>query len=222
MEQLVFLIILAAISLIQWILQKSAEHKQKRQLQTQKQISETETLPESSPPPILTKQEPTPEQQLRELFEALGLPLPAEKEETVTPPTPPKPTTHHPPQPEHPSPVDSQSELPPSPQPEATPPPSPPAPPPLEPQQPSQLPLPTPLSPLQAQTLKPPPDEYRALAQRLQRVESTLTPFPTSATPLPFQSFLTSPHSLQQAIILTEILGPPRAFRDSSHHQPPA
>ncbi|MCS7009706.1 MAG: hypothetical protein NZL93_07195, partial [Chthoniobacterales bacterium] len=68
MEQLVFLIILAAISLIQWILQKSAEHKQKRQLQTQKQISETETLPESSPPPILTKQEPTPEQQLRELF----------------------------------------------------------------------------------------------------------------------------------------------------------
>lgn len=80
MEQLVILIIIGVISLINWLLQKSAEHKSKRPpkasppLESHDWGREEQVFTEE---PVAQRQAPPadPQAELRRFFEAMGLPL---------------------------------------------------------------------------------------------------------------------------------------------------
>lgn len=84
MEQLVLLLIIAAVSFINWILQKSAEHRRK---QAQKPVAETEEEEfdfDHERTPVPNTAEKKGEKELREFLEALGLPV----DEPPPPPIP--------------------------------------------------------------------------------------------------------------------------------------
>ncbi len=95
MEQFVILIIIALISLVNWLMEKSAEHKKLKELERQRELRgdanpmeplEEEWVAAPLQPTELQKTEPpTAGRQMRELYEALGLPSP---EEDSTPPLP--------------------------------------------------------------------------------------------------------------------------------------
>ena len=77
MEQLVILIVIAAISLINWLLQKSAEHKNKRAQDGDPDGSDAPSVIEREPEAPHsdgTVQPPASETELRRFFEALGIP----------------------------------------------------------------------------------------------------------------------------------------------------
>ncbi len=89
MEQFVLLIIIAAISLINWILQKSAEHREKRKAERARgeTIHPSEEAPQSRPAGQFDGAEQT-----RKFLEALGLPedaLPPRPQERQQQPAPP-------------------------------------------------------------------------------------------------------------------------------------
>lgn len=87
MEQFVLLIIIAAISLINWILQKSAEHREKRKAERARgeTIHPSEAAPQTRPEGQFDGAEQT-----RKFLEALGLPEdalpPRQQERQPTPP----------------------------------------------------------------------------------------------------------------------------------------
>jgi hypothetical protein len=71
MEQFVLLLIIAAISLVNWILQKSAQHREKRKAE---QAREESIHPDTSAPGDQRETQFDPMDQTRKFLEALGLP----------------------------------------------------------------------------------------------------------------------------------------------------
>ncbi|GAB4169176.1 MAG: hypothetical protein Fur0032_07640 [Terrimicrobiaceae bacterium] len=88
MEQLVLLLIIGAISLINWLLQRSAELREKRKAERAAQAGELGSPPPpvTGPPPVLS--EPDPSESMRKLMEALGLPVESPPPARVPPPIP--------------------------------------------------------------------------------------------------------------------------------------
>ncbi len=81
MEQLVILVIIGLISLVNWLMQRSAQMKEKRRLERAAQQGEpSEPL---VPEPSFETQEERPDESMRKLMEALGLPV-----EEAPPPLP--------------------------------------------------------------------------------------------------------------------------------------
>jgi hypothetical protein len=159
MEQLVILVVIALISFINWIIQRSAELREKRKLERKNLgIPDANPYHQSEAPearPALPPQKPVdPAAEMRKLMEALGIPLEEE---------PPPPVVHR----EQPPPL-----------------PEPPAPP-------KPLVIPGP------------------------RVAVSPPAVPVPAAPKhssPLAAALRSQNDLRKAIILREILGPPRAL----------
>jgi hypothetical protein len=183
MDQLVLLLIIGAISLINWLLQKSAEHREKKK---------AESLRRDGPPqPIYQDRETSgPNEQARKFLEALGLP------DDALPPTPVAPP---------PLPPGRQADIGHS----------------------EQAP---PKPPVRRNFLhKVQPDlERRLFASEV--VEPVFEPIPKARRSIPvappvatadapaggskIRSQLATPEALRRAIIVREILGPPRALQD--------
>lgn len=73
MEQLVLILIIALISFINWLFKKSAELREKRKLERQT-FAGGETLQRSDEPEPVESQQADPDDSMRRLMEALGLP----------------------------------------------------------------------------------------------------------------------------------------------------
>lgn len=174
MEQLVILIIIGVISLINWLLQKSAEHKSKRPPKPRVQTAEELEAAgwagsEAAPEPVARREAPAPDPQeeLRRFFEAMGLPL-----EDEPPPPPPvkRPAFVEPP------------------------------------------PLP---APVVVPTPAPPPRKV-VTAQQAELARGFAQAEAAAAVPAgaDARGLLASPAGLRQAMILREVLGPPRALQE--------
>jgi hypothetical protein len=157
MEQLVLLLVIAAISLVNWLIERSAKLREQRRREKEAS-NQGQTPPVSSP----NFPEPSPreeiEDQMRRMLESFGLPVEDPK-----------------PFPQKPEPVFVFEE-------------------PIAP----QLPPPRPLA--------PPP--RTALRRGLEKSTPT-------RTHRPWTSRLGSPQGLREAIVLREILGPPKALSES-------
>jgi hypothetical protein len=157
MEQLVLLLVIAAISLVNWLIERSAKLREQRR-------REKEASNQGQPPPVSSPSFPEPspreeiEDQMRRMLESFGLPVEDPK-----------------PLPQKPEPVFVFEE-------------------PIAP----QLPPPRPLA--------PPP--RTALRRGLEKSTPT-------RTHRPWTSRLGSPQGLREAIVLREILGPPKALSES-------
>ena len=157
MEQLVLLLVIAAISLVNWLIERSAKLREQRR-------REKEASNQGQPPPISSPSFPEPspreeiEDHMRRMLESFGLPV-----------EDPKPI------PQKPEPVFVFEE-------------------PIAP----PLPPPRPL----------PPPPRTALRRGLEKSTPT-------RTHRPWTSRLGSPQGLREAIVLREILGPPKALSES-------
>jgi hypothetical protein len=102
MEQLVLILIIAAISFVNWLIKKSAEARQRRKFQRQEQLGGEPEIwqePERNEPPASSED---PDASMRRLMEALGLPVEAEPPPVPahrTPTAPPAPVVERPIQP---------------------------------------------------------------------------------------------------------------------------
>ncbi|HEY5954129.1 MAG TPA: hypothetical protein VIT18_07180 [Terrimicrobiaceae bacterium] len=186
MEQLVILLLIAAISLINWIVQKSKETREKRKLE-KRADSTGESLKgaPAEPPP-----EPEAEISMRRLREALGLP------EAAEPPAIPK-RVEPPAQPRKPK---KQATSPPSLPDEPI------APPPLP--RPARKPIVVHVPPVH----RPPEHHVFDFPHRTFKPAAK-----TEAAPRPhsrIRELLGSPGGLRAAVVLSEILGPPKGVRD--------
>jgi len=157
MEQVVILVIIGLISLVNWLIQRSAELREKRKLERNLQ-----GLPEGNPflPDDAPSAEPPrkdPAEEMRKLMEALGVDIeegsPLREQPLLPPKIPPLPAFESPP--------------------------------------------------------PPPPKPKPPAAKRPVPQASPLPAIPASA----LSATLRSRSSVRQAIILREILGPPKAFR---------
>lgn len=157
MEQLVLLLVIAAISLVNWLIERSAKLREQRR--REKEASNQGQLPPVSSPSF---PEPSPreeiEDQMRRMLESFGLPV-----------EDPKPI------PQKPEPVFVFEE-------------------PIAP----PLPPPRPLPPTPRPTLR-------------RGLEKSTSDRPNR----PWTSRLASPHGLREAMVLREILGPPKALSES-------
>ena len=83
MEQLVLLLIIGAISLINWLIEQSGKRREKRQLEQKRLGSDFEENPNDAtrPSPLSTSptHQPIPGPDLRRMLEAFGIPTPEEK-----------------------------------------------------------------------------------------------------------------------------------------------
>jgi hypothetical protein len=156
MEQVVILVIIGLISLVNWLIQRSAELREQRKLERNLQ-----GIPEGNPflpndAPVAEPPRKDPAEEMRKLMEALGVDVeegsPLREQPVLPPKIPPLPAFEPP------------------------------------------LPLPKP---------KPPS------AKRPVHKAAPLPAHPASA----LSATLRSRSSVRQAIILREILGPPKAFR---------
>ena len=115
MEQLVLLLIIAAISLVNWLIEKSAKLREQKRLEQLRRDREQsvgfpreaaqETVPQPAPPPP-----PTPsrtQEELRRMLESLGFPI-EEGEQAPPPPLPRAETTPEPAFPGEPAPAISE------------------------------------------------------------------------------------------------------------------
>lgn len=88
MEQLVILVLIGLISLINWLVQKSGEMREKRKLERQAQFEGADELRQAPPAEDPTFSPPSDEEvhaeKLRRFMEALGMPV----EEEAPPPRP--------------------------------------------------------------------------------------------------------------------------------------
>jgi hypothetical protein len=157
MEQLVLLLVIAAISLVNWLIERSAKLREHRR-------REKEASNQGQPPPVSTPSFPEPspreeiEDQMRRMLESFGLPV------------------------EDPKPIPQKTE------------------PVFVFEEPIAPPLPPP------RPLAPPP--RTALRRGLEKSTPT-------RTHRPWTSRLGSPQGLREAIVLREILGPPKALSES-------
>jgi hypothetical protein len=172
MDQLVLILIIALISFINWLIQKSAELRERRKLERMQQRGEApEELPESAREEV-PEAPANPEESMRRLMEALGLPVdsepppvPVRREETV-----PESAVQTPPPVLRPPPI-PRTEIP-------------------------QTPVP-------------------AMPAVSRIAPAVREPAPTVTAPEAprVRELLSTPASLRKAIILAEILGPPKAFK---------
>ena len=92
MEQLVILVIIGLISLVNWLIQRSSELREKRRLE-QKRMGMPEGVPErgesQEPEPAPQAAPVDPAAEMRKLMEALGLPVEDEPPVVRRAPTPP-------------------------------------------------------------------------------------------------------------------------------------
>jgi hypothetical protein len=90
MEQLVILVLIGLVSLINWIVQKSAETRAKRKLEAQEPDGNTliSREPFVSEPVDISREERSEDDRVRNLMNALGLETPfvPEPEEAIVPP----------------------------------------------------------------------------------------------------------------------------------------
>jgi hypothetical protein len=168
MEQLVILLIIAAISLINWILQKSAEFR-KRKLEEARKQRDGDTVPAdfTSIQEEETENWEAPPEELRKFLEALGVP-----EEELAPK--PKPA-------------------PPPPVPVAT--------------------LPPPPALPRRSRFQKPDEEMLRMARRLESAEQGMKGQEQPAfAGGQLNVFLKDPNSARNAIVLRELLGPPKGW----------
>lgn len=82
MEQLVLLLIIGAISLINWLIEQSGKRREQRRFEAERARREAEANPylepEPAPIPAPEAREPAPQQEMRRLLEAFGIPVPEE------------------------------------------------------------------------------------------------------------------------------------------------
>ena len=86
-QQLVLILIIGAISLINWLIDKSAKQREKRRIES---LEREGQAPGSQPHPVEPQQTKQTEESLREFMETFGFPLsvePASKPTQFTPPT---------------------------------------------------------------------------------------------------------------------------------------
>jgi hypothetical protein len=85
MEQLVLLLIIGAISLINWLIDQSGKRREKRRLEKELsgQEGEEPAYRESSPAPAETDSGIPRGQEMRRFLESFGIPLPEEIQEPV-------------------------------------------------------------------------------------------------------------------------------------------
>lgn len=159
MEQLIILVLIGLISLINWIIQKSAEMREKRKLERMRDNGEV--------PPEIPQAEPQPvqggDEAMRRLMEALGLP------EDAAPPPPRQPPAYVPP------------------------------------------PLPDPPR-IPVATTRTASEPSAAFMRRKAR-EMEVALAAASAKPGRIRGLLTAPGGAGDAIVLAEVLGPPKAMR---------
>lgn len=157
MEQLVLLLVIAAISLVNWLIERSAKLREQRR-------REKEASNQGQPPPVSSPNFPEPspreeiEDQMRRMLESFGLPV-----------EDPKPI------PQKPEPVFVFEE-----------------------------PIAPPLPPPKPQLTNPRP----AVRRGIEKSTPTLTH-------RAWTSRLGSPQGLREAMVLREILGPPKALSES-------
>ena len=83
MEQLVLLLIIGAISLINWLIEQSGKRREQRRFEAERARREAEANPylepePAAPIPAPEAREPAPQQEMRRLLEAFGIPMPEE------------------------------------------------------------------------------------------------------------------------------------------------
>ena len=85
MEQLVLLLIIGAISLINWLIEQSGKRREKRRLEKELNSREPEesVYQEPTPAPAAPSNEPTRGKEMRRFLESFGIPLPEEIEAPV-------------------------------------------------------------------------------------------------------------------------------------------
>ncbi len=195
MEQLVILLLIALISIINWIIQKSKEAREKRKLEkradaTGEPVAKHEAAPDAT----------GTETAMRRLREALGLP------EDAPPPAIPKRAEPKIGEPERVAPKRVEPKKgerpfsPPLPSPERL------APPPLP--QPERRPVVLHVSPARRW------EEHRR-AEFLHRIGKPLVPEAPEHPPR-IRELLQSQGGLRDAVVLSEILGPPKSLRERS------
>ena len=85
-QQLILILIIGAISLVNWLIDKSAKQREKRRIES----LENEVQAPSHPHPVEPQQTKQTEESLREFMDTFGFPLsvePASNPPQVTPPT---------------------------------------------------------------------------------------------------------------------------------------
>lgn len=97
MEQLVLLLVIAAISLVNWLIERSGKLREQRRLQ-QEAARRSESTPEAQPPLPESPAREEIEEQMRRVFESFGFPVEQPRPQTLrqtpvaayeAPPTPP-------------------------------------------------------------------------------------------------------------------------------------
>jgi hypothetical protein len=80
MEQLVLLLIIGAISLINWLIEQSGKRREQRRIESDRARRESEASPYQEPSPspasIPEVHQSTPQQEMRRFLEAFGIPIP--------------------------------------------------------------------------------------------------------------------------------------------------
>ncbi|MCX6961926.1 MAG: hypothetical protein NTZ08_05705 [Verrucomicrobia bacterium] len=82
MEQLVLLLIIGAISLINWLIEQSGKRREQRRFEAERARREAEASPYQeparSPASLPEVYEPEPQQEMRRFLESFGIPMPEE------------------------------------------------------------------------------------------------------------------------------------------------
>lgn len=194
MEQVILLLVIGLISLVNWMIQKSAEARKKRQMQERIDCGEVEpSQPMAARRYDRSDEEPeaegNPAENMRRLMEALGLPLedappqPIQRQQTTPPPLPTQPREMMQPPPL----VRTVREM----------------------EERGEMPPPVAATPAQRPKLH---DWQRKAAKALEAsaaAEASRTVKPSRA-----RQMLRQPESLRDAVILTEILGRPKGFQE--------
>ena len=82
MEQLVLLLIIGAISLINWLIEQSGKRREQRRFEAERARREAEASPYQEPAPSPTSipevRKSEPQQEMRRFLESFGIPMPEE------------------------------------------------------------------------------------------------------------------------------------------------
>jgi hypothetical protein len=82
MEQLVLLLIIGAISLINWLIEQSGKRREQRRFEAERARREAEASPYQEPAPLPTSipevHKSEPQQEMRRFLESFGIPMPEE------------------------------------------------------------------------------------------------------------------------------------------------
>jgi hypothetical protein len=92
MEQLVLLLIIGAISLINWLIEQSGKRREQRRFEAERARREAESSPYQEPAPspvsIPEVHKSEPQQEMRRFLESFGIPMPEEVAPEILTPAP--------------------------------------------------------------------------------------------------------------------------------------